>query len=68
MTLLTAHKILISSAVALFVIYAFWELRNFMGGDAGAALRSALSVVAAVGLAVYLCWVWVRRPSASRRE
>ena len=68
MTLLTAHKILISSAVALFIVYALVELRNYANGDGGAALRSALSAVGAVGLAVYLRWVWVHRPSAARRE
>jgi len=63
-TLLTAHKILISSAVGLFVLYAGWEWRNYAGGDAGALLRSGLSGAAAVGLGIYLIWVWVRRPSA----
>jgi len=64
-TLLTAHKILISSAVALFVLYALSEVRNYLHGDPGALPRSGLSAAAAVGLAVYLRWVWVHRPSAT---
>jgi hypothetical protein len=62
-SLLTAHKILIASAVALFVLYAALELRNYANGDASALLRSVMSAVAAVGLAIYLRWVWVHRPT-----
>ena len=62
MTLLTAHKILIASAIALFVVYAIWELRNYTGGDASAWLRSLASGAAALGLAIYLRGVWVHRP------
>ncbi len=68
MTLLTAHKILMVSAIALFVLYAFWELRNYTNGDAHAALRSVLSGIGAVGLAVYLRRVWIRRPSDTPRR
>lgn len=63
MTVLTAHKILIASAVALFLFYAAWELRSFMRGDVSALLRSGASAVVAVGLAIYLRWVWIHRPS-----
>ena len=62
-TLLTAHKILISSAVALFVLYAASELRNYAAGDTSALWRSLLSAVGAAGLALYLRWVWLHRPS-----
>lgn len=68
MTLLTAHKILISSAVALFVLYAALELRNYRNGDPTALRRSLASGVAAVGLAIYLRWVWVHRPSDTPRR
>ena len=62
-TLLTAHKILISSAVVMFVLYAASELRNYINGDPAALLRCLVSGVVAVGLAIYLRWVWVHRPS-----
>jgi hypothetical protein len=68
MSLLTAHKILIASAVALFVLYGGWELQNYANGDGSALLRSFLSVAAAVGLAIYLRWVWVHRPSETARK
>ncbi|HXQ21770.1 MAG TPA: hypothetical protein VN812_08850 [Candidatus Acidoferrales bacterium] len=68
MTLLTAHKILIASAVALFVAYGGWELQNYTNGDSSALLRSFLSVAAAVGLAIYLRWVWLHRPSETTRK
>jgi len=60
-TVLTAHKILISSAVALFLLYAGCELHNFVDGDASALLRSGAAGLAAIGLAIYLRWVWIRR-------
>ena len=63
MSLLTAHKILISSGVALFLGYSLWEFRNYSAGDESALLRSALAGAATVGLAFYLRWVWVHRPS-----
>jgi hypothetical protein len=63
MTLLTAHKILIGSAIALFAGYSSWEFQKYSGGDGSALLRSALAAVGAGGLAFYLRWVWVHRPS-----
>lgn len=68
MTLLTAHKILISSAVALFAGYAVFEWRNYGGGDVSALLRSLGSGAAALGLAAYLRWVWIHRPSDTPRD
>jgi len=64
-SVLTAHKILISTAVAFFLLYAAWELRRYGNGDPSALLRSALSGIAALGLAIYLRWVWVHRPGES---
>ncbi|MFQ5666738.1 MAG: hypothetical protein ACE5I7_09940 [Candidatus Binatia bacterium] len=68
MTLLTAHKILIASAIAVFGLYAVSELRSYSAGDPSALLRSIVAAAAAVGLAVYLRWVWVHRPSDTRRR
>ena len=60
MTLFTAHKILISSAVALFVFYGAIEARAAIRGVEDAWLRAAASAAAAIGLAAYLRTV-VRR-------
>jgi len=54
MKLITAHKILISSAVVFFVFFAFWEWRNDGAGDGWALLRSGLYGAVAIGFAVYL--------------
>ncbi|MDH3443506.1 MAG: hypothetical protein OEN50_06245 [Deltaproteobacteria bacterium] len=55
MKLLTAHKILISTAVVFFLFFAFWELRNFSdGGEVWAAFRSVLYFITSLGGAVYL--------------
>lgn len=68
MTVLTAHKILIASAVLLFVVYSAWELHHYTTGDASALVRSILAGAAAIGLAVYLRWVWIHRPSDTSRR
>jgi len=64
MTLLTAHKILISGAIALFVLYFGWELRQYAAGDPGGLLRGGASAALAMGFLAYLRWVWIRRPGA----
>ena len=54
-SVLTAHKILIGSAVAMFLGYGIWEFLRYPDpGGMGALLRGSLSVAAAVGLGVYL--------------
>ncbi len=65
--MLSAHKILIGSAIALFAGYAVAELRRALSGDSSALLPAALSVLAAGILVLYLRWVWIRRPGAPRR-
>lgn len=76
-TILTAHKILISSAVALFLGYAVWELLRYPDpGGPAALVRSGLSVAAGVGFGIYLRVVfrrggWVsagRKPSGPPRR
>lgn len=55
MKLLTAHKILITSALVFFVFFALWEFRNYSNnGDSWAAWRSALYLIVALGFGVYL--------------
>jgi len=54
-SVLTAHKILIGSAVAMFLGYGIWEFLRYPDpGGMGALLRGSLSAAAAVGLGVYL--------------
>jgi len=55
MTLLTAHRILISTAVVFFFGFALWELRNyFHTAENWAVLRGILYMLVAGGFAVYL--------------
>jgi hypothetical protein len=55
MTLRTAHKILISTAVLFFFGIAFWEFRNYLAtGELWAAIRSLIYASVAVGFGVYL--------------
>ncbi len=55
MTLLTAHKILISTAVIFFFGFALWELKNYFGtGEGWAFFRAVLYLTASVGFGVYL--------------
>jgi hypothetical protein len=61
MTLLTAHKILIASAIALFFGYSLWELRRYGDvGEVAALLRAAAAAAGAGGFAIYLRSVWRR--------
>lgn len=53
--LITAHRILIGTAVVFFVFFALWELRNYwQNGNMWAGARSILYLVVAVGFGVYL--------------
>ena len=55
MTLLTAHRILISAAIVFFFGFALWELRNYLGaGDGWALIRGLIYLVVSVGFGVYL--------------
>lgn len=55
MTLLTAHRILIGTAVAFFIYYGFWEFAGWRTtGAAGGLFRAVASLLAAGGLGVYL--------------
>jgi hypothetical protein len=54
MRLLTAHKILISTATVFFFFFALWELRNyFYGADSWAVFRAILYFLVAVGFGIY---------------
>lgn len=53
MRLMTAHRILIGTALAFFLGYAVWELARG-GGGGGAVLRAALAGIGAASLGFYL--------------
>jgi len=55
MTLLTAHRILIASAIAFFSFYALWEFAGARGtgGGPGGLVRGMASLLAAGGLGFY---------------
>ena len=55
MSIITAHKILITAAIIFFLFYAIWEIRSYPDpGGVWALLRGIISAVAACGLGVYL--------------
>lgn len=62
MTLLTAHKILIVSAIVCFLFYAAWEARRALAGISdNAGWWAAASAAGALGLGLYLLKVWRAR-------
>ncbi len=55
MSVTTAHKILIVTAIVFFLFYAAWEILGHSGpGGAWAPLRGIIALVAAFALGVYL--------------
>jgi len=55
LTLLTAHRILIGTAVVFFSFYALWEVQGArVSGAPAGYLRGAASLGAAGGLGLYL--------------
>jgi hypothetical protein len=55
MTLVTAHRILIGSAIALFVFYGSVELQEYADSGATSALvQGGMGLAAAVGFGAYL--------------
>ena len=55
MTLLTAHKILISTAILFFFGFALWEFGNYFdSGNLWAIFRGFLYLLVAVGFGFYL--------------
>ncbi len=54
MRLLTAHKILISSAAVFFFFFALWEVQNYMStADLWAVFRAGLYLLIAIGFGIY---------------
>jgi hypothetical protein len=54
MSLITAHRILIATAIAFFAFYGVWEIVGYRGGGEAAALwRGVVALAVAVAFAVY---------------
>jgi hypothetical protein len=54
MSLITAHRILIGTAVVFFVFFGVWQLAGFRASGEGAALVQGLvSLAVAAGFAAY---------------
>ena len=67
MRLITAHKILICSAVVFFLYFALVELANYRASGSVGALGSALfGVVIAVAFAAYFRTIKPRPDSGDR--
>jgi len=61
MRLLTAHKILIGSAVAFFAFFALFEMRSFATtGNLADLASGVVGLAAAVGFGLYLRTVFAR--------
>lgn len=68
MRLITAHKILIGSAVAFFAFFALVEMRSFAATGGLANLASGVAGLGvAVGFGVYLRTVFARHRQETRR-
>jgi hypothetical protein len=62
MRLITAHKILIGSAVAFFLFFAVFELRSYASSGTLADLASGIfGLAVAVGFGLYLRTVFAKR-------
>jgi hypothetical protein len=52
--LITAHRILIGTAIVFFIFFSLWELRNYLQlSNAWAAARSILYLFVAAGFGIY---------------
>ncbi len=55
MSVTTAHKILITTALIFFLFYAIWEIRHYPEpGGVWALVRGMISALVAIGLGLYL--------------
>lgn len=53
MTLMTAHRILIGSAIGFFLVYALWEAFHARTAGPWALVRAGVSVLVALGFVLY---------------
>ena len=58
MRIMTAHKILISTAAVFFVFYGGWELVRYVrAGDVWALPRGFVALLVAIALGVYFAYL-----------
>lgn len=51
---MTAHRILIATAIVFFLFYALWELVHYSNtGNPWALVRSIVSGLASIGFTIY---------------
>lgn len=53
MTLMTAHRILIGTAIVFFLVYAVWEALHARAAGGWALVRSAIALLVAIGFGIY---------------
>lgn len=53
MTLMTAHRILIGTAIVFFLVYAVWEVFHARAAGPWALVRAGASLLVSVGFALY---------------
>ena len=69
MRIMTAHKILISTATAFFLFYAAWEVaRYFHRGELWALPRGLAALAVAVALGAYFAYVLKKKTIAGIAE
>jgi len=69
MRVITAHKILISTAAVFFLFYAGWELRRlFRAGAFWALPRALVALAVAIALGVYFGYLVRKRTIAGLAE
>ena len=69
MSLITAHKILIGTAIAFFLFFAVWQLRAFLAtGDSWNLFFSVMSAGVTVGWALYIRTIQPRDAQKSGRR
>jgi hypothetical protein len=63
--LMTAHRILIGTAIAFFAFYSFYEFRT---GGGAVTWRSIVAALAALGLALYFATLFRAPAPTDGRE
>jgi uncharacterized BrkB/YihY/UPF0761 family membrane protein len=70
-SLITAHRILISSGIVMCIIYTLRQVLSFSSSHAmGDLIRACLALLGAIGLGLYLRSIrtYSSRPLPTRRE